>query len=164
MDTTTHTIIKTEVIDLTFTRDHVSKDKKTYIDRCCLDLSDSTYPFYLSIIQESHYKPNIFELAVQNPLTGNLMYNHPLAVHLQDITKSDDYETVFRMNLTTLNNVLKLVQIDANQLYIYHVKEPLYETIKKNLLTKAEVKTVKKVKDLDGPRLTTNKHYDVFED
>ena len=84
-----HKIIKADIIDLTFTREYVSKTKDTYIDRCCLDLSDSTYPFYLSIIQESHYNSDIYEVAVQNPLTGNLMYNHPLAVHLQNETNSD---------------------------------------------------------------------------
>lgn len=149
-----HKIVKTDVIDLTFTREYVSKTKDTYIDRCCLDLSDSTYPFYLSIIQESHYKPDIYELAVQNPLTGNLMYNHPLAVHLQKESNSDDYETVFRFNLKELNKILKLVQIDSNKLHIMHVIHPLFETIKTNLLTKADVKTVEKIEDLnDQPRL-----------
>ena len=149
-----HKIIKADVIDLTFTREYVSKTKDTYIDRCCLDLSDSTYPFYLSIIQESHYNSDIYEVAVQNPLTGNLMYNHPLAVHLQGITNSDDYETVYRMDLETLNKVLNLVQIDSNQLHIMHVVHPLFETIKTQLLTKADVKTVEKIEDLnDQPRL-----------
>jgi len=162
-ETATHVIVKTDVLDLTFTRTDIGTcllddQDPVWIDNCLLDLSASTYPFYLSIMRESHFKDGIFELAVQNPLTGNLMFNHPLAVHLQGITNSPDDEVVFRMSLETLNKVLKLVQLEVNQLHIMHVQEPLFKSIKRNLLTKADVETIARVDEVDGPRLRTDKY------
>ena len=130
-DKITHVIVKTDVVDLTFTRTQVTDS--SYIDRCTLDFEASTYPYYLSIIQESHRAPDIYELAVIDPLTGNLMYNHPLAVHLQDITNSADDEVVFPMKLDDLNKVLANCRIDANILHIMHVKKPLFEKVKEAL-------------------------------
>ena len=51
-DKITHVIVKTDVVDLTFTRTQVTDS--SYIDRCSLNFEDATYPYYLSIIQESH--------------------------------------------------------------------------------------------------------------
>ena len=144
-DKITHVIVKTDVVDLTFTRTKVTDT--AYIDRCCLDFEEATYPFYLSIIQESHRAPDIYELAVQDPLTGNLMYNHPLSVHLQDITNSPDDEVVFPMKLEVLNKVLKSCQIDANVLHIMHVKKPLFEKVKEALFNTDDTRLIDRINE-----------------
>ena len=144
-DKITHVIVKTDVVDLTFTRTKVTDT--AYIDRCCLDFEEATYPFYLSIIQESHHAPDIYELAVQDPLTGNLMYNHPLSVHLQDITNSPDDEVVFPMKLEVLNKVLKSCQIDANVLHIMHVKKPLFEKVKEALFNTDDTRLIDRINE-----------------
>ena len=144
-DKITHVIVKTDVVDLTFTRTQVTDN--SYIDRCSLNFEDATYPYYLSIIQESHRAPDIYELAVIDPLTGNLMYNHPLSVHLQDITNSPDDEVVFPIKLDVLNKVLKSCQIDANVLHIMHVQKPLFEKVKEALFNTDDTRLIDRINE-----------------
>jgi len=145
-DKITHVIVKTDVVDLTFTRTQVNDD--SHIDRCSLNFEDSTYPYYLSIIQESRRAPDIYELAVVDPLTGNLMFNHPLAVHLQDITNSADDEVVFPMKFDVLNKVLASCRIDANVLHIMHVQKPLFEKVKEALFDTDATRLIDRINEV----------------